>query len=191
MDQARVMNEHVSQKAVDTTLPEAVQELLERSTDYSNDSETEILQELLFNYKHILNLTQGLTIGDKMSWDTSPQTGLFLRFTDFKSRKYSFSSPILSMQCCADVRATYRKQQTPQIWTAGTGEECRFFCSLKLPYLSRMSQQFCRRLSGSQKWPYILKKTNSTTVFMLGRKTPSGFLFVMFDFNVPIFEQLE
>ena len=67
MDQARVMNEHVSQKAVDTTLPEAVQELLERSTDYSNDSETEILQELLFNYKHILNLTRGLTIGDKMS----------------------------------------------------------------------------------------------------------------------------
>ena len=67
MDQARVMNEHVSQKAVDTTLPEAVQELLERSTDYLKNSETEILQELLFNYKHILNLRQGLTIGDKIS----------------------------------------------------------------------------------------------------------------------------
>ena len=39
----------------------------------------------------------------------------FLRFTDFKRRKGSFSSPIPSMQCCADVRATYRKQQTPQL----------------------------------------------------------------------------
>ena len=28
----------------------------------------------------------------------------------------------------------------------GTGEGCGFLCSLKLPYLSTMSQQFCRRL---------------------------------------------
>ena len=33
----------------------------------------------------------------------------------------------------------------------GTGEGCGFFCSLKSPYLSTMSQQFCRRLSESQK----------------------------------------
>ena len=39
----------------------------------------------------------------------------FLRFTDFKRRKYSFSSLIPSMQCSADVRATYRKQQTRQL----------------------------------------------------------------------------
>ena len=39
----------------------------------------------------------------------------FLRITDFKRRKYSFSSPIPSMQCCANVRATYRKQQSPQL----------------------------------------------------------------------------
>ena len=35
--------------------------------------------------------------------------------------KYSFSSLIPSMQCCAAVRATYRKQQTPQIWMEGEG----------------------------------------------------------------------
>ena len=71
-----------------------------------------------------------------------PKLG-FLCFTDFKRRKYRFSSPILSMQCCANVRATYRKQQTPQLWMEGTREGCGFFCSLRLPYLSTMSQQFC------------------------------------------------
>ena len=50
------------------------------------------------------------------------------------------------MQCCALVLATYRKQQTPQLWMEGTGEGCGFFCSQKSPYLSTMSQQFCRRL---------------------------------------------
>ena len=29
------------------------------------------------------------------------------------------SSPIPSVQCCAVVRTTYRKQQTPQLWTVG------------------------------------------------------------------------
>ena len=101
---------------------------------------------------------------------------VFLCFTDFKRRKYSFFSPIPSMQCCADVRATYRKQQTPQLWTERAGNGCGFFCSLKLPYFSRMSQQFCRQLSELQKWPYIPKKINSTHFFMLGCKTPGGFL---------------
>ena len=58
-----------------------------------------------------------------------PWTGLFFRFTGFKKRKYSFSSPIPSMQCSADVRATCRKQQTPQLWMEGTGEGCGFFFS--------------------------------------------------------------
>ena len=48
------------------------------------------------------------------------------------------------MQCCAAVWATYRKQQTPQLWMEGTGKRCGFFCSLKLPYLNTMSQQVCR-----------------------------------------------
>ena len=72
----------------------------------------------------------------------------------------------------------------------GTGEGCGFFCSPKLPYLSAKSQQFCRRLSESQKWPYALEKINSIHFFMLGCKTPVGFLF-MFDFIIPILEQLE
>ena len=72
----------------------------------------------------------------------------------------------------------------------GTGEGCGFFCFLKLPYLNTMSQQFCRRLSESQKWPYILKKINSSHFFTLGCKTPGGFLFAMFDIIMPILEQL-
>ena len=35
----------------------------------------------------------------------------FLHFTDFKSGKYSFSSPIPSMQCCAAVQATFRNNK--------------------------------------------------------------------------------
>ena len=101
----------------------------------------------------------------------------------FKRRKYSFP-PIPSMQCCANVRATYRKQQTSQLWTEGTGNGCAFFCSLKLPHLS------CRQLSESQEWPYIPKKINSTHFLMLGRKTHGGFL-CQFDFIMPILEQLE
>ena len=68
----------------------------------------------------------------------------FLRFSDFKRENYSFSSPIPSMRCCAAVWATYRKQQTPQLWIEGTGKRCGFFCALKLPYLNTMSQQVCR-----------------------------------------------
>ena len=72
---------------------------------------------------------------------------VFWRFPDFKRGKYSLSSPIPSMQCCAAVQATLRKQQTPQLWMEGTGDRCAWFlCSLKLPYLSTISQQFCRRL---------------------------------------------
>ena len=71
-----------------------------------------------------------------------------------------------------------------------TGEGCGFFCSPKLPYLSTMSQQFCLRLSESQKWPYIRKKINSSHFFTLGCKIPGGFLFAMFDIVMPVLEQL-
>ena len=37
-----------------------------------------------------------------------------------KGGKISFPPLIPSMQCCAAVRATYRKQQTPQLWIEGT-----------------------------------------------------------------------
>ena len=63
-----------------------------------------------------------------------PKLGFF-HFTDFKRGKYSFSSPIPSMQCCATVQATYRKQQTCQLWMDKTGEVW-ILCSLKLPYVS-------------------------------------------------------
>ena len=59
MGQARVINEHVSQGAVDMTLPKALQELLERSTDNLTDSLTERLQELLFNYQHVFSISDG------------------------------------------------------------------------------------------------------------------------------------
>ena len=83
------------------------------------------------------------------------------------------------MQCRALVLPSHRKQHTPQLWMEGTGEGCWFFCSPKLLYLSTMSQQFCRRLSESQKWPYVLPKINWIHFFMLGCKTPVGFLFVV------------
>ena len=59
MGQARVINEHVSQGAVDMTLPKALQELLERSTDNLTVSETERLQGLLFNYQHVFSISDG------------------------------------------------------------------------------------------------------------------------------------
>ena len=95
------------------------------------------------------------TIGDKMSWDTFPKTGLFDVLLTSKGGNIAFL-PIPSVQCCALVLAAYRKQQRPQLWMEGTGEGCGFFCSPKLPYLRTMSQQFCCRLSESQKWPYVL-----------------------------------
>ena len=46
------------------------------------------------------------TTSNKICWDTCPK-GAFWGFTDFKRGKYSFSSAIPSMQCCAAVQATY------------------------------------------------------------------------------------
>ena len=70
----------------------------------------------------------------------------FWRFPDFERGKDSFSSPIPSMQCCATVRATFRNKKHPNFEWRGQGRGRGFLCSLKLPYLSTMSQQFCRRL---------------------------------------------
>ena len=41
------------------TLLEALQEILERNTYYLNDSETERLPELLFNYKNVFSISDG------------------------------------------------------------------------------------------------------------------------------------
>ena len=57
----------------------------------------------------------------------------FWRFPDFKRGKDNVSSPIPSMQCCATVRATFRKQETSQLWMEGTGEGCGFLCFRSYP----------------------------------------------------------
>ena len=41
------------------TLPKALQELLERSTDNLTNCETERLHELLFSYKHVFSISDG------------------------------------------------------------------------------------------------------------------------------------
>ena len=52
------------------------------------------------------------------------------------------------MKCCAVLRATGRKLQTPQLWMEGRVEEgCWLFCSRKIPHLSTVSQQFCQTCS--------------------------------------------
>ena len=59
MGQTRVINEPVSQVTFERTLPEPLQELLGRSTEYLTDSETEGLKELLYNYQHVFSLSDG------------------------------------------------------------------------------------------------------------------------------------
>ena len=95
-----------------------------------------------------------------------PKLGFFTVYKLQKEEIY-LSSPIPSVQCCALVLATCRKQQTPQLWMEGTGEGCGFFCSPKLPYLSTMSQQFCRRLKlGFDVWVKFLNNSKSHAVFL-------------------------
>ena len=70
----------------------------------------------------------------------------FLRFTDFKRRKYSFFSPIPSMQCCADVPATYKRHPNFE-WEGrgGHGRGVDSFVLLSYPIWVQC-QLFCRRL---------------------------------------------
>ena len=86
------------------------------------------------------------TIGDKMSWDTSPKTGLFYNLLTSKGGNIAFPPPSHPCNVVLMFELPIEKKQTPQIWMEGKGEGQRFFCSLKLPYLSTMSQQFWRRL---------------------------------------------
>ena len=114
--------------------------------------------------------------------------GLFDIFMTSKGEKIGcFSSPIPSMQCCATVRAIFKKQQTPQLWMAGQGRGVDSYAPWSYP----VWVQFCCQLCELQKWPQILKKINSTHVFMLACKTPGGFLFAMINIIMPILEQLE
>ena len=76
----------------------------------------------------------GGKIGDKISWDTLPQT-TFLTICQIKKGKLSFPSPTPSMQCCATVWATCRKQSTPRLWMEGGGGGEGLYCYPKLPQL--------------------------------------------------------
>ena len=60
------------------------------------------------------------TISDKIGCDTLPERG-FLTFYQIKRVKVKLFPPIPSMQCSATVRATCRKQKTPQLWMEGRG----------------------------------------------------------------------
>ena len=73
----------------------------------------------------------------------------------------------------------------------GAGEGCGFFCSLKLPYLSIMSQPSVADCLNHKSGHTSLRKLIQLLSFRLGCKTPGGFLFATFDFIVPILEQLE
>ena len=47
--------------------------------------------------------------------------GLFNVFLTSKREKIALPPSIPSIQCCATVWATFRKQQTPQLWMEGRG----------------------------------------------------------------------
>ena len=57
--QARVINQRTSHETTERALPESLQELLQRSTRHLTDSETERLEELLYNYQHVFSLSDG------------------------------------------------------------------------------------------------------------------------------------
>ena len=81
----------------------------------------------------------------------------FWRFPDFKRGKDSVSSPIPSMQCCATVRATFRKQETSQLWMEGTGEGCGFLCFRSYPI---WVQQFFSTIMS----PIEVRRTKRTAI---------------------------
>ena len=57
----------------------------------------------------------------------------FLHFTDFKKRKYSFSCPILSNQCFADVRATIENNKHRNFEQRGQGRGAYSFVLWSYP----------------------------------------------------------
>ena len=112
-------------------------------TDFLCILSRDFFQALFILYSHLSFKTDTVRTVTKSLQSATKGAETLRGVPDFKRGKYSFSSPIPSMQCCTAVQATYTKQQTPQHWMEGTGEGCGLFCFLKLPYLSIMSQQFC------------------------------------------------
>ena len=90
------------------------------------------------------------TIADKMSWDTSPKTGLFYVLLTSKGGKYSFSSPVPFMQCCADVRATYRKRKHPNFECRRPGRGADSFVLLSYPIWVQCLNNFVSDCSSNE-----------------------------------------
>ena len=88
----------------------------------------------------------------------------FWRFPDFKRGKDSVSSPIPSMQCCATVRATFRKQETSQLWMEGTGEGCGFLCFRSYPIWVQCLNNFVADCSWRD--PNFCRKCRNTMLFI-------------------------
>ena len=104
--------------------------------------------------------------------------GAFWHFTDFQRGKYSFSSPIPSMQHCAAVQATLAVENNKHRnfeWRGGErGVDSFVLCSY--PIWVHVST-ILLPIVWIAKWPYMLKKTNSTHLFSLGYKTLGGTFF--------------
>ena len=75
-----------------------------------------------------------------LNWD------FFYVLLTSKRGNIAFPPPVPYIQCSTAVQVTYRKQKHPNFEWRGQGEGCGCFCSLKLPYLSILSQHLCRRL---------------------------------------------
>ena len=114
----------------------------------------------------------------------------FWRFPDFKRGKDSVSSPIPSMQCCATVRATLENKKHPNFEWRGPGMGVDSSVSEVTLFEYNVSTTLSL-IVWIAEGLHILKKIKSTHVFMLGCKTPVGFLFAMFKVVMPIWERLE
>ena len=89
----------------------------------------------------------------------SPKTGLFYVLLTSNGGNIAFPPPSPPYNVVPMFELPIENYKHPNFEWRGQGGG-GFFCSPKLPYLSTMSQQFCRRLSELQKWPCVLKKIN-------------------------------
>ena len=104
--------------------------------------------------------------------------GAFWRFTDVQRGKYSFSSSIPSMQHCAAVQATLAVENNkhPNFEWRGRERGVDSFVLCSYPIWVRVST-ILSPIVWIAKWPYMLKKTNSTHLLLLGYKILGGTFF--------------
>ena len=80
-------------------------------------------------------------IGDKISQDTSGLSDILLISRVEKIKAFPPPSPPCNV--VPQFELPIKTTNAPTL-NEGEGEGCEFFCSLWLPYLRTMSQQFCR-----------------------------------------------